>query len=798
MQSINHLLVGLDVDRLLVEERIKGLSLHDAAQAVAYIVDNPDYQLLAGRFEYSHIEDQIVKPYSKALLNDQFDKIIDPNLVRFVMKHASVIDGIIEEDDYSHLRYSWISIRTLELGYMKKFRDTPLEDVRYAIMRMALHIFKDAPEPIVNIRKFYQYVSQGYFSPASPTWFHAGTKHPQMKSCFLTRIEDNIESIMQAYNDTALISKEGGGNGVHISGLRHSTVRSTGKSGGVVPWMRMWNEQARAIDQGGHRKGAFTFFLSSWHKDIPEFADLRLLEGNQDFRTPHLNICVWNQDLFFKRVLEDGMWSLFCPNEAKGLNGLWGVEFERLYLQYENSDIPRVRIPAKQLMAQLCANAIQTGEPFMMAGDACNRKSNQQHDCVHEGSNLCLEIIEKASDSQIAACNLANLCLPKFVRNNAGFDFRKFAEVTRFIVRVLNHVTETNFYPVSRIKHSDDLHSPIGIGVQGFANAMAKLDIAWVDEDGAPTKRGLNLKEEIWACKYFHSLSESCKIARERGRPYATFRGSPLSQGKLQWDLWYDEYIEMTSWDLPGFEVMDDIRTRPRVDPSRWGESDLEWETLIKDVKKYGTANSLLNADMPTASTAHIQGNMESFEPNTYNLYTRRVLAGDCYVFNRDFFNDLKELGLFDTEVIGFIMENNGSVQGLTEFLERKHQYFQPKMHKRLKYLERKYLTAFEISMMTQSDYAAVSGPYVCQSTSFNFHKRNASVVDIFNILMYRWMQGHKTLMYYLRTEAAVDAMKYTVRTNDTSDTDNDVDTTEITEAKQNVKCEGDVCMMCE
>ncbi|MFS8158631.1 MAG: ribonucleoside-diphosphate reductase subunit alpha [Candidatus Roizmanbacteria bacterium] len=802
----------------------QGLHAEDAATTVAYIPDDPEYQLLAGRMRHVHLQSQLVTPYSKALLQDSFDKIIDNDLVRFVIKHSSEIDAIIEQDTYSVMKYNWMAIRTLEKGYLKQITNQitnitkPLEDVRYAIMRMAVFIFMKMPsntEALHCIRKFYDYVSKGAFSPASPTWFHAGTKFPQMKSCFLTEVDDNIESIMKAYTDTALISKEGGGNGVHVTKLRHSTVRSAGKSAGIRPWMKMWNEQAVAINQGGNRKGAFTFFLALWHKDTVDFIDLRLPDGNPDFRTPHLNVCCWVPDLFFKRVLDNENWSMFCPKHVPGLTECWGEDFERMYLSYEGSNTPRITIKAQQLMSKICSNMIVSGEPFIMAGDTCNRKSNQQHDCVHQGSNLCLEIIEKASETQIAACNLASLCLPYFVVKGTlrdspegdsskvpskavHFDFSLFREVCKFVTIVLNRISGSNFYPVDRIKRSDELHSPIGVGTQGFANVLAAFDLPWMNELGdGPNQAALALKEKIWACKYYATMEQSCEMARLSCH-YSSFKGSPLSMGKFQFDLWQEEFTQF--YELYGGHV-GHVRSRNIVEPKDWGQADGSWQELRTKVMKYGVVNSLLGADMPTATTAHIQNNMESFEPFTYNYSARRVLAGDCYVFNENLFADLEILGLRNLDTVEFLVRNNGSLQGFREYLTVKggiNIFYRD----RVSFLERKYLTSYEMPTMIQQDFVAVSSPYVCQSTSFNLHMKDPGVNDIYNLLMRGWMLGLKTLAYYTRTETAVDPIKYTIRGDDLKAGSSDNVSVEavavVKKSEKEFKCEGDVCTMCD
>ena len=792
------LLDDLQVDRSKMLQLINENDLMTAAQNIAFMFDHPDYQLLAGRVLYQHVQNQIIKPYSKALLSRHFDKFIDPALVKFVLQNQQEIERIIESDKWSHLRYGWAAMRTLQRGYIKVRRGDngqmiALEDPRYAVMRMALHIFKDVDNPIKMIEEFYVYVSKGIITPASPTWFHAGTKYPQLKSCFLTRIYDNIESILECFNDTGLISKEGGGNGVHIAALRHSKVRNIGKSGGIVPWMQMWNQQAKAIDQGGNRKGAFTFYLPCWHKDIQAFCDLRLPEGDHDIRTHNLNICIWPSDLFFKRVLADEDWSLFDPHEAPGLDDCNGEEFERLYIRHEQSDVKRKTVKAKKLMAQIISNVIMSGEPFCMSADAANSCSNQKHMGNHTGSNLCTEIIEQTNEREIAACTLGNLNLIKFVdvdgdnRNRVRFDFEKFGQATRFLVRILTRVTETNYAPVEKINTSDRLHNPIGIGTFNFAQVLQAFDLPWINQDGTPNEEALMLKEKIWACKYFHSLAESVEIAKVRGA-YPTFRGSPLSLGKFQFDLWNDRQSKLRTVDCGLSEAVKKVTSRPIVNPSDWGEHKFSWESLMTVIQKYGLAHSLLNSDQPTATQANIQGGIECFQPVTYLLYVKKVLAGDVVIWSRPFVKDVEDVVGWDPKLmVDFLKRNEGSARGLTEVMKKAYT-LNTEQIERLQFLERKYATAYEIPLMTQSDFSTVSGRYVCQSTSFSYHKPTPSVKDIYNVWIYRWLSGHKTIMYYCRTEPAIDPVKYTVKQKMTG----------TSKTTKKVVCTDEVCTMCE
>ena len=742
-------------------------NLENAALEIAFIKDHPDYQKAAGRLEYYRIQKLVKAPYSKAIGDNRFDKILDPQLYRYVQQNAKEIDAIIEADNYSHLKYNWMAMRTMEKGYIIIVKGEILEEPRYAIMRMAIHLFKE--KGLEEIKIFYEHVSKGLFHPATPTWFHAGTKFPQQKSCFLSTVHDSLEDILDKYYDTGMISKEGGGNGVGVGRLRHSTVRVNGKSGGVLPWMKMWDEQTEAIDQGGHRKGSFTFFLPIWHVDIPRFKDLRLNTGNPRLRTPNLNLCIWLCDLFMRRVINNEEWSLFCPAQAKGLNDCWGEEFERLYLKYENGNVQRETVNARELFIEICKNQKLTGEPFLMNGDAVNRKSNQKNSGIIEHSNLCLEIVEVTKEDEIAACTLASLCLSKFVRTSEKngmrrnwFDFNKFGQICGFVVRTLNRVTATNYYPSKKIILNDNKHSPIGVGIQGFADMLALMDLTIINEKGDLDEHTAQFIEKVSACMYYNCIYESCMIAKE-SQPYPEFHGSPLSQGIFQFDMWDSEVDIYRKWKLPLFQYIERKRDRNIIEPEEWGGYET-WDDLRRIVMKHGIANSLVIAHMPTASSAHLQGNNEAFEPFTYNIYVRRVLAGDFFVFNNHIVHDLEDIGLWNSNLVDFILRNDGSIQGIDDYLEDIHSYIDPKTMKRLKFLERKYLTSFEIPMKLQIDLNMIRAKYICQSTSFNIHRKDPTVDDLFNLHIYSWYHGAKTLMYYLRVEKAVEAMKYTLK----------------------------------
>ena len=580
-------------------------------------------------------------------------------------------------------------------------------------MRVAVGIHKADMDEVI---KTYNMISEGWFTHATPTLFNAGTPKPQMSSCFLLQMkDDSIPGIYDTLKQTALISQSAGGIGLSIHNVRAkgSYIRGTnGTSNGIVPMLRVFNDTARYVDQGGgKRKGSFAIYLEPWHADVFEFLDLRKNHGKEEVRARDLFYALWIPDLFMKRVKENGKWTLMCPNECPGLSDCWGEEFEALYTKYESEGKGRETINAQDLWYKILESQIETGNPYMLYKDAANRKSNQQNLGTIKSSNLCTEIIEYTSPDEIAVCNLGSIALPKFVKDGE-FDHNKLFEVSYQLTVNLNKVIDQNYYPVPETRNSNMRHRPIGIGVQGLADAFILMRFPF-DSDEAK-----KLNREVFETIYYAACTASKDLARRDGA-YETFQGSPASKGILQFDMW-------------------------NVTPTdRW-----EWNVLKEEIMKYGMRNSLLMAPMPTASTAQILGNNECFEPYTTNIYSRRTLAGEFIVVNKHLLKDLVNLGIWNDTLKNKLLAANGSVQNIDEIPDN---------------LKALYKTAWELSQRVVVDMSADRGAYICQSQSLNVFMENANYGKLTSMHFYAWEKGLKTGMYYLRTKAATDAIKFTV-----------------------------------
>ncbi|AQL01769.1 Ribonucleoside-diphosphate reductase large subunit [Zea mays] len=603
------------------------------------------------------------------------------------------------------------------------------------LMRVSLGIHK---EDIESAIRTYHLMSQRWFTHASPTLFNAGTPRPQLSSCFLICMkDDSIEGIYETLKECAVISKSAGGIGVSVHNIRAtgSYIRGTnGSSNGIVPMLRVFNDTARYVDQGGgKRKGAFAVYLEPWHADIFEFLDLRKNHGKEENRARDLFYALWVPDLFMQRVQNNGEWSLFCPNEAPGLADSWGEEFDNLYKKYESQGKAKKVVPAQTLWFDILKAQIETGTPYMLYKDTCNRKSNQQNLGTIKSSNLCTEIIEFTSPTETAVCNLASIALPRFVREkdvpleshpsklvgssdskNRYFDFEKLAEVTSTVTYNLNKIIDINYYPVETAKRSNMRHRPIGIGVQGLADTFILLGMPF----DSPEAQQLN--KDIFETIYYHALKASAELAAKEG-PYETYEGSPVSKGILQPDMW-------------------DV-----VPSNRWN-----WPSLRETISKVGIRNSLLVAPMPTASTSQILGNNECFEPYTSNIYSRRVLSGEFVVVNKHLLHDLTEMGIWTPTLKNQIIYDDGSVQKIAEIPDD---------------LKAIYKTVWEIKQKTLVDMAVDRGCYIDQSQSLNVHMEQANFGKLTSLHFHAWSKGLKTGMYYLRTRAAADAIKFTVDT---------------------------------
>ena len=688
--------------------------------AASLTTKHPDYALLASRIAVSNLHKATNKSFSKTMSDlyhyidpktGQNASLIAEDVHEIIQKNAQILDStIIYDRDFG---YDYFGFKTLERSYLLKINGQVAERPQHMIMRVAIGIHKEDIESAIET---YNLMSERWFTHATPTLFNAGTPKPQMSSCFLLTVkEDSIDGIYDTLKSCAKISQSAGGIGLSIHNIRAtgSYIKGTnGTSNGIIPMLRVFNDTARYVDQGGgKRKGSFAIYLEPWHADIFEFLDIRKNNGKEEMRARDLFTALWIPDLFMKRVEQNGDWSLFCPNECPGLADCYGKEFEALYAKYENEGRQRKTIKAQDLWFAILDSQIETGNPYMLYKDACNEKSNQKNLGTIKSSNLCTEIIEYTAPDEIAVCNLASIALPRFVIDGK-FDHQKLFEVTYVVTKNLNKIIDRNYYPVPETRKSNMRHRPIGIGVQGLADAFILLRMPF-DSDEA-----VQLNKEIHETIYYASMTASKDLAIKDG-PYETFKGSPVSQGIFQFDMW-------------------------NVTPSpRW-----EWDILKEEVKKHGVRNSLLLAPMPTASTSQILGNNECFEPYTSNIYTRRVLSGEFVIVNKHLLKDLVKLGIWNDKLKNKIIAANGSVQDIPEVPEN---------------IKELYKTVWEIKQKTVIDMAADRGAYICQSQSLNLFIQNANFAKLTSMHFYAWKKGLKTGMYYLRTKAAADAIKFTV-----------------------------------
>lgn len=693
-----------------------------AETAAAQTTIHPDFSVLAARIAVSNLHKNTLKSFSKTaqLLYEYTDPItqthaplISEEIYKIIRKNADELDSsVIYDRDYN---FDYFGFKTLERSYLIRTNGKVTERPQHLFMRVALGIHKEDIQAAIET---YNLMSEKWFIHATPTLFNAGTPKPQMSSCFLLSMtEDSIAGIFDTLKRCALISQSAGGIGVSIHNIRStgSYIKGTGGiSNGIIPMLRVFNDTARYVDQGGgKRKGAIAVYIEPWHLDIFDFIDIRKNHGKEEMRARDLFPALWIPDLFMQRVEADQMWSLFDPNEAQGLYEVYGEKFNELYTTYENEGKFRKQIKARELWTAILDAQIETGTPYMCYKDAVNEKSNQKNIGTIRSSNLCTEIMEYTNADEVAVCNLASLALPRYV-SSGGFDFQKLYEVTKIVTRNLNKIIDGNYYPIPETKTSNDRHRPIGLGVQGLADVFLLLRLPFE----SPEARRLN--KDIFETIYFASMEASMDLAKEQGA-YSSFAGSPLSEGKFQFDLW-------------------------QVVPSdRW-----DWEKLRQEVMTHGVRNSLLLAPMPTASTSQILGNNECFEPYTSNIYNRRVLSGEFVVVNKFLLKDLIELGLWNPTMKNKLIAENGSVQNI------------PEIPTELKEL---YKTVWEIKQKTIIDMAAERGAFICQSQSLNLFMAEPNLAKLTSMHFHAWKSGLKTGMYYLRTKAAVDAIKFTVDT---------------------------------
>ncbi len=692
-----------------------------AETAASMTTSHPDYAILAARISISNLHKETMKSFSNTMKRlytyvdaktGQNAPLISTETWKVVKQNAAKLDAAVNYDrDFG---YDFFGFKTLERSYLMKLDGRIVERPQHMLMRVAVGIHGTDIESAINT---YNLMSEKWFTHATPTLFNAGTPKPQLSSCFLlTMKDDSIDGIYDTLKNCAKISQSAGGIGLSIHNVRAkgSYIKGTnGVSNGLVPMLRNFDMTARYVDQGGgKRKGSFAIYLEPWHADVMDFLELKKNHGKEELRARDLFYAMWISDLFMKRVEANENWSLFCPNEAPGLADTYGEEFEKLYTKYEKEGKARKQIKAQELWFAILESQTETGTPYMLYKDHANRKSNQKNLGTIKSSNLCTEIMEYTAPDEVAVCNLASIALPKFVIDGK-FDHQKLYEVTYTATKNLNRIIDVNYYPVEEARKSNFRHRPIGLGVQGLADTFIKLRHPFTSDEAK------QLNKEIFETIYFASMTCSMDLAKVEG-PYETFAGSPVSKGIFQFDMW-----------------------GVTPDTNRW-----DWSSLKNDVKKFGVRNSLLVAPMPTASTSQILGNNECFEPYTSNVYTRRVLSGEFIVVNKHLLKDLIERGLWNDNVKNQLINANGSVQEIASI---------PKDLKEL------YRTVWEIKQKDLIDMSADRGAYIDQSQSFNVHMQNPNFGKLTSMHFYAWKKGLKTGMYYLRTKAAADAIKFTV-----------------------------------
>lgn len=694
-----------------------GMSTHDidslsAEIAVSMITEDPDYEVLATRIVASNIQKIVPTTFSDAMFQLWEKGILSPVVWCFVNQHKETIEkAIVHKNDFN---YNYFGLKTLEKSYLFRVDGKLVETPQYMLMRVSLCIH---PQDVMRAIETYLYMSKGKFIHATPTLFNAGTVTPQLSSCFLVaNKDDSIEGIYDTLKTCANISKWAGGIGLHIHNVRanKSKIRGTnGTSDGIIPMLRVFNATARYVNQSGRRKGSIAVYIEPWHADIMDFLELRLNQGDEEARTRDLFTALWIPDLFMKRVEEDGQWSLFCPDRAKGLADVYGEEFEKLYTSYESQNLANRVVRAADVWRAIIKSQSETGTPYMLYKDACNMKSNQKNLGTIKCSNLCTEIVEYTDADETAVCNLASVALPKFVNQAGEFDYQELHKVVRIMTRNLNNVIDINFYPIESAEKSNFRHRPVGIGVQGLADVFMMLGIAF----DSPEARAMNVA--IFETIYHGALTESVSLAKQFG-PYQTFNGSPASQGILQQDMWTDTK----------------------------SSGLYDWPKLKASIKKHGIRNSLLVAPMPTASTSQILGNNECIEPYTTNIYLRRTLAGEFVVVNKHLIKHLQSLKLWSIDLKNRMIRDGGSIQNIEEI---------PTSIKNV------FRTVWEISQKSLIDMARDRGCYIDQSQSLNLFIENPTMSKISSMHMYAWKAGLKTGLYYLRTKAKARPIQFTL-----------------------------------
>ena len=718
--------------------------------AATMTTTHPDYASLAARISVSNLHKNTLKSFSETMkdlyeyvnpITGKKAPLLSDEVYKVIKKNAEELDSkIIYNRDFG---YDYFGFKTLERSYLLKINGQIVERPQHMLMRVSVGIHLDDLEAVIDT---YELMSKKYFTHATPTLFNSGTPKPQMSSCFLlTMQDDSIDGIYDTLKQTAKISQSAGGIGLSIHNIRStgSYISGTnGTSNGIVPMLRVFNDTARYVDQGGgKRKGSFAIYIEPWHSDIFDFLDLKKNHGKEEMRARDLFYAMWVPDLFMKRVEENAEWTLMCPNECPGLYDCHGDEFDKLYLKYEKKSKGRKTIKARELWEKILESQIETGTPYMLYKDSANRKSNQKNLGTIRSSNLCTEILEYTSKDEIAVCNLASIALPMFVEDGE-FNHKKLYDVTVRVTKNLNKVIDRNYYPVKEAENSNFRHRPIGLGVQGLADAFIELRMPFTSE------KAKELNQDIFETLYFAALQASVEESKKDG-PYKTYKGSPISKGEFQHNMWGIKDEELSG---------------------RW-----DWAKLRKDVLKHGVRNSLLVAPMPTASTSQILGNNECFEPYTSNLYTRRVLSGEFIIVNKHLLKDLVDLNLWNEDMKHELMRSNGSIQDIKQIPDE---------------LKELYKTVWEMSMKDIIDMARHRGYFIDQSQSLNLFMEGATMSKLTSMHFYGWKSGLKTGMYYLRTKSAVDAIKFTLEKKEKAEVEEtvEVEAIEALDAAEEVK----------
>lgn len=726
--GLNGLVDPLKVAMRVIEGLYDGVTTSELDNLAAEIAatmttTHPDYAKLAARISVSNLHKNTKKSFS-ATMKDLYEyenprtnkkaPLLSDEVYKVISENSELLDStIIYNRDFG---YDYFGFKTLERSYLLKINGKIAERPQHMLMRVSVGIHLNDIDAAIET---YELMSKKYFTHATPTLFNSGTPKPQMSSCFLLAMQDDsIDGIYDTLKQTAKISQSAGGIGLSIHNVRATgsyIAGTNGTSNGIVPMLKVFNDTARYVDQGGgKRKGSFAIYMEPWHADIYDFLDLKKNHGKEEMRARDLFYAMWISDLFMKRVEANEDWTLMCPNECPGLFTNHSEEFEKLYTQYEAEGKGRKTVKARDLWEKILESQIETGTPYMLYKDAANRKSNQKNLGTIRSSNLCTEILEYTAPDEVAVCNLASIALPMFVKNGS-FDHKELFKVTKRVTKNLNKVIDRNYYPVPEAKNSNMRHRPIGLGVQGLADAFIMLRLPFTSDEAK------KLNQEIFETLYFAAVTASVEMAKEEG-PYSSYEGSPISQGEFQHNLWGIKDEELSG---------------------RW-----DWAKLRKDVQKNGVRNSLLVAPMPTASTSQILGNNECFEPYTSNIYTRRVLSGEFIVVNKHLLEDLVKLGLWNENMKQELMRANGSIQHIETIPQE---------------IRDLYKTVWELSMKDIIDMSRQRGYFIDQSQSLNLFMENANYAKLTSMHFYAWKSGLKTGMYYLRTKAAVDAIKFTL-----------------------------------